>query len=310
MSLADDILSVPAPQAPIQGEQSGEGLPEGEPQVRTAEELLQEQKDILNKRTHAVASHEVRQREATVKKDTQIEEMRAQIQEMEDRYNKSQADEAEFKKAARDNPAAVLERYELTLDSVVDQGLSGDDYRREDSPAEKRIAILEARIESEKLAGIEERKKERESFEKQTKDAEDERHATAINQMKTQIETLVSGGNYPCLELSGMASEVFTLIEETYHNSGGKTHLSNEEAAKMCEDFLAARYQKAGFSRAGSPVGAGSPGESLKPGGDFRTAVATLSSSQNGPSTPAQPRFISHQERLANAANALQFTDN
>lgn len=155
-----------------------------------------------------------------------------ELLQKEQSIKQSQREYQAYQKAVQDaknNPVAYLQAAGLTLEEAIQKIINEGKEPTPEEVLKKDVDSIKAEVEAYKKAAQEHQARQME----QRKQAEE---ASILNNLKTYVES--NPEKYELIMAYNAIPDVWEVIKRTYLETGGKVHLTEEQAAEAVENDL------------------------------------------------------------------------
>lgn len=224
---------------------------------------------------------EIRQRETSLK---------AREQEIEVRLAKAAEIEA-LPSKVKESPLEALERLGVTYDQLTELILQ----QGQEKPEDKKLAEIERKIAD---------------YEKREREAVVQRQEQARQSYLAELSAFCkSSDKYELIQANSAVPVVYQVVEEHYNKTG--EILTNEQAADLVESHLeeeAAKLLKLNKIKAKLAPPAAQPTAPVANQSTAKTNSTTLTNSLQSTSPTREPRKLTDEEALEEAARLIKWT--
>lgn len=226
-----------------------------------------------------------------------------ELMQRERQFKENQAKLAAYEKAlqtAKQNPLEYLQAAGLTLEEALQQIIAQDEPETEQS----RLKAIEKKVQ-EYEEGI---RRQREAQMEAQKQYE-------LNQIKQTISQYVdeNAETYELIKEYNAIDDVWSVIERTFIETGGKVHLTIEQASKAVEDHLFKEAEQeaqriARLKKLQKNIQQSSSVDSVQVSKEEKVSKPSPTLTNQSVSTSTEPKkFKTREESLAEAAKLLRW---
>lgn len=199
-----------------------ETQPPKEESTEAEDPALAKQYAQLARAEKALRAKQLQQNQELSKREAEIEAREKALAAKDAQYNQGYIS----KDILKNNPLRALAEAGISYDDITNQILNTQNV---DPRTEATISELKAEIQA--------LKQQNEESSKQRQSEQEKQYKQAVAQIRRDVQRLVDANDdFETIKATGSYDDVVELIEQTYKDEG--YIMTNEEAAKMVEDYL------------------------------------------------------------------------